>query len=122
PGVPLVATLSPDRGTVGTSLSVKITGVNFESGTTASFGDDVTVVSTTFTSAHELTVAIQIPMTAAIGPRGVTLTNTDGRPTRVRAPSPSCRCRPRLVSRFRGRPRTRAGKSRATLAPRAPRP
>jgi subtilisin len=78
PGVPLVGSVTPDRGTVGTSLSVTITGINFESGTTASFGNDVAVTSTTLVSAHQLTIGLTIPLTAAIGPRDVTLTNPGG--------------------------------------------
>jgi subtilisin family serine protease len=117
PGVPLVGTLSPDRGTVGTSLSVKITGVNFESGTTASFGDDVTVVSTTFTSSHELTVAIQIPMTAVIGPRGVTLTNTDGK-TYTRQGAFTVLPLPATMSlAFQGKLRDKVGNTPTALAP-----
>src|SRR5262245_17843984 len=78
PGVPLVGSVTPDRGTVGTSLSVTITGINFESGTTASFGNEVTVTSTTLVSAHELTIGLSIPLTASIGARDVTLTNPGG--------------------------------------------
>jgi subtilisin family serine protease len=78
PGVPLVGSVAPDRGTVGTSLSVTVTGINFEEGTTASFGDGVTVTSTTLVSSHELTLGLTIAAAAAIGARDVTLTNPGG--------------------------------------------
>src|SRR3989454_7659825 len=54
PGVPLVSSVSPDRGAVGTSLTVTVTGINFEPGASASFGDGITVTSTTVVSSREL--------------------------------------------------------------------
>src|SRR6266850_3310897 len=72
PGTPLIRSVSPDRGTLGTSLTVTVGGINFKDGATASLGPDVTVTSTTFVSARELTIAIAIGSNAAIGPRDVT--------------------------------------------------
>src|SRR2546429_67446 len=40
PGVPIISGISPKRGTLGTSLTVTVNGINFEPGATASFGAD----------------------------------------------------------------------------------
>src|SRR5262249_7620099 len=47
-------------------------------GAIASCGTAVTVTPATLGSAHELTIGLTIPLTAAIGPRDVTLTNPGG--------------------------------------------
>jgi subtilisin family serine protease len=117
PGVPLVGSVTPDRGTVGTSLSVTITGINFESGTTASFGDGVTVTSTTLVSAHELTIGLTIPLTTAIGARDVTLTNPGGqtytRPNSFTVLPPP----PTMSLAFLGKLRDKVGPSPTAFAP-----
>jgi subtilisin family serine protease len=117
PGVPLVGSVTPDRGTVGTSLSVTITGINFESGTTASFGDGVTVTSTTLVSAHELTIGLTIPLTTAIGARDVTLTNPGGqtytRPGGFTVLPPP----PTMSLAFLGKLRDKVGPSPTALGP-----
>ncbi len=78
PGVPIIVSLSPDRGMVGTSLTVTVNGINFEPGVSVSFGAGVTVTSTTVVSSRELAVAIEIPTLADAGPRDVTVTNPGG--------------------------------------------
>ena len=78
PGVPIIASISPDRGIVGTSLTVTVNGINFEPGVSVSFGAGVTVTSTTVVSSRELAVAIEIPTLADAGPRDVTVTNPGG--------------------------------------------
>src|SRR5262245_25375968 len=117
PGVPLAGSVTPDRGTVGTSLSVTITGVNFESGTTASFGNDVTVTSTTLVSAHELTIGLTIPLTASIGARDVTLTNPGGqtytRPNSFTVLPPP----PTMSLAFLGKLRDKVGPSPTAFGP-----
>jgi subtilisin family serine protease len=79
PAIPSIASVSPSSATQGSSLTVAIAGSSFQSGITVSFGPDVTITSTTVTSATQLSVAIVIPATAAFGPRDVTVTNPDGR-------------------------------------------
>src|SRR5207249_2608471 len=58
PGVPIISGISPKRGTLGTSLTVTVNGINFEPGATASFGADVTVTSMTVVSSTQLSVAL----------------------------------------------------------------
>jgi subtilisin family serine protease len=117
PGVPLVGTVTPDRGTVGTNLTVTITGINFEPGTTASFGDGVTVTSTTLVSSHELAIGLTIPTTAAIGPRDVTLSNPNGqtytRPAGFTVMPPP----PTMSLGFLGKLRDKVGSNPTAFAP-----
>src|SRR5207249_5747938 len=54
PGVPIIAGVSPKRGTLGTSLTVTVNGINFQPGATASFGADITVTSMTVVSSTQL--------------------------------------------------------------------
>src|SRR5437867_6837747 len=78
PGVPLITSVSPDRGLLGTSLTVTISGINFEPEASVSFGADITVSSTTVVSSTQLSVALAIGATATIGPRDVTVSNPNG--------------------------------------------
>ena len=117
PGAPVIASVSPDRATVGTSLSVTVTGLNFEPGASAAFGAGVTVTSTTVVSARELAVAIEIGATAAAGPRDVTVTNPGGQ-TGTRAGGFTVRpLPPALGLAFVGKVRDRVGTSSAAFAP-----
>jgi hypothetical protein len=76
-GKPTVTSTSPSSADVGGTLNVAIKGTNFESGASASFGSGVTVNSTTFVSAGELTANITIASGASTGSRTVTVTNPD---------------------------------------------
>src|SRR5437867_7277 len=78
PGVPIIAGVSPKRGTLGTSLTVTVNGINFQPGATASFGADITVTSMTVVSSTQLSVALAIAATENPGPRDVTVTNPGG--------------------------------------------
>src|SRR4029434_5186182 len=75
---PTISSLTPSNGVQGASPAVTVTGTNFQSGATASFGPDVTVSSTTVISSTQISVALSIATTAATGPRDVTVTNPDG--------------------------------------------
>jgi subtilisin family serine protease len=79
PGAPIIRAIAPDKGTVATSPTVTLDGLNFAEGATVSFGAGVTVTSTTLVSARQLVVAIAIAGSAPIGPRDVTVTNLDGK-------------------------------------------
>src|SRR5256712_4385060 len=76
--VPTIASVSPSSGAPGASLTVSVTGTNFQAGASASFGAGVTVTSTTVVSSTQLSVALAIATTAALGPRDVTVSNPDG--------------------------------------------
>jgi hypothetical protein len=76
---PSVGSVNPNSGAQGQSLpSIIITGSNFQSGATCSFGAGITVNSCTFNSATQLTANIAIGSTAATGTRNVAVTNPDG--------------------------------------------
>jgi len=75
---PTVNSVNPSSGTQGQSLpSVIITGSNFQSGATCSFGAGITVNSCSFNSGTQLTANVTISSTATVGTRNVTVTNPD---------------------------------------------
>ncbi len=83
--VPHLESISPFQGTVGTSLSVTITGVNLDFNGAAndqtpvvSFGNDITVNATTVSSDTSMVVPITIGATAALGWRPVSVKLPDG--------------------------------------------
>jgi hypothetical protein len=76
---PVLSALSPNAGAQGKSnLTVTLTGSNFLPSPTCSFGSGVTVNSCTYNSSVQITANINIPSNAVVGPRNVTVTNTDG--------------------------------------------
>jgi len=78
PPPPTVGSVNPNSGPQGRSLpSVIITGSNFQSGASCSFGAGTTVNSCAFNSATQLTASITISSTATLGTRNVTVTNPD---------------------------------------------
>ena len=76
---PTITSLSPSQLPQGTTnQDVTIAGNNFQNGASVSFsGTGITVNSTTFVSATEITANISIEATAASGNRNVTVTNPD---------------------------------------------
>ena len=74
---PTVTSASPNSGDQGGAENVTIKGTGFVSGATSSFGAGITVNSTTFVSATELTAKITIEAGASTGARTVTVTNPD---------------------------------------------
>ncbi len=75
---PTLSSINPNSGTQGQNLtSVILTGSNFKSGATCSFGAGITVNSCTFNSATQLTANITIGAAAGVGARNVTVTNPD---------------------------------------------
>jgi Domain of unknown function (DUF1929)/Chitobiase/beta-hexosaminidase C-terminal domain/Bacterial lectin/PKD domain len=76
---PVLSAVSPNVGAQGKSnLSVTLTGSNFLSSPTCSFGSGITVNSCTFNSSSQITANINILSSAVTGSRNVTVTNTDG--------------------------------------------
>ncbi len=77
---PTLTSLAPNGGNRGQTLEVVLVGTNFISGVSSvSFGNDVTVNSTTVNPANggttQITVSINIGANATIGARNVSITN-----------------------------------------------
>src|SRR3989442_108058 len=70
--------VSPSSGVQGASLTVTVTGANFQAGASVGIGDGISVISTTVDSSAELSVALVIGAPAAMGARDVTVSNPDG--------------------------------------------
>ncbi len=77
PSAPTVTSVSPGSAQQGQAANVILTGTNFVDGATSNFGSGITVNSLTFDSSTQLTAAISVFASAAIGPRDVTVTNPD---------------------------------------------
>jgi hypothetical protein len=76
---PVLSAVSPNVGGQGKSnLSVTLSGSNFLSSPTCSFGSGITVNSCTYNSSMQITANINILASAVVGSRNVTVTNTDG--------------------------------------------
>ena len=76
---PVLSAVSPNVGAQGKSnLSVTLTGSNFLSSPSCSFGSGITVNSCTYNSSTQITANINILGSAVVGSRNVTLTNSDG--------------------------------------------
>jgi hypothetical protein len=75
--VPLLGAITPPRGGQGEVLDVTIDGANFQTGATVSFGAGVNVTAVSVPSDTEIVATLSIPLTAALGPRTVTVTNPD---------------------------------------------
>src|SRR5207253_11333116 len=73
--VPTIASLSPTSGTPEAGITHAGTPTNWQAGATSSVGAGVTVSSTTVVSSTQLSVAIAIASSAAMGPLDVTDTN-----------------------------------------------
>src|SRR2546425_2724170 len=78
PLMPTIGSVSPSSGVQGASLTVTVTGANFQAGASAGFGAGITVSSTTVVSSAQLSVALVIEATAAMGARVVTVSSPDG--------------------------------------------
>ena len=98
PERPFLEAVTPSQGGLGQQLTVTVTGMNFGSGTSVSFGAGVTVEQTSTVSATELAATVVIAADAALGARDVTVVNASGESATLRARSwshPSrrrCRC------------------------------
>ena len=79
PDAPILIGVSPDRGTLGQTLTLTVQGANFQAGATATLGAGVTVTSTTVVSPAELAVVVSLGAAAPLGPRDLVLTNPGGR-------------------------------------------
>ena len=76
---PGLLSISPTSATQGaTNLSVVLTGTNFLTSPTCSFGPGTTINTCTYNSATKITASINVLASATLGARDVTVTNTDG--------------------------------------------
>ncbi len=74
---PQLTNVAPALGSIGQTLQVVLSGNNFINGvSTANFGNDITINSTTVNSSGQMTVDITIAANAATGPRNVSVTNS----------------------------------------------
>ena len=76
---PVVVSVSPSQGAPGTSLSVAITGQNFQPGATVFMGDGISITNIDFGNSSTLLASIVIATSASTGTRSVTVTNPDGK-------------------------------------------
>jgi hypothetical protein len=70
--------ISPTSGGLGATLTVTINGNNFTTGSTVSFGADISVTTVSFLSSSQLRASISISPAATPGPRNVTVTTNNG--------------------------------------------
>jgi len=117
PGVPIIASLSPDRANLGSSLSVAVRGANFEPGATLSLGAGITVNSLTVVSPTEMSVALTIAVTATQGPHDVTVTNPGGQTTTRSGGFTVVMPPPTLSLAFVGKVRDKVGQGNTAFAP-----
>lgn len=75
---PQILGVNPPNGSQNTSVTVTITGVDFQDTPSVGFGPGITVTSVTFNSSTSLDVDIDIDTLAALGFRDVTVINPDG--------------------------------------------
>jgi hypothetical protein len=77
PGGPIVASISPSSGSLGQTLTVRVSGANFQNGATVSLGSGITVAVIS-TTANLMRATVNIAPDASPGSRDVTVTNPDG--------------------------------------------
>jgi hypothetical protein len=76
---PTVSAASPNAGPQGqTNLRVNLTGTNFQTNPTCSFGNGITINSCVYNSATQVTANISILGSAVVGKRDIIVTNSDG--------------------------------------------
>ena len=115
---PSISAVSPQQGVRGQTLSVTVTGSNFQAGASVGFGAGTSVTATTVGSATSLTATVVIATDATLGARDVTVSNPDGRSATLTAGFTVVGVAPPSLSlRFEGKLRDRVGKGTALTAP-----
>ncbi|MFI5039216.1 MAG: IPT/TIG domain-containing protein [Solirubrobacterales bacterium] len=74
---PVVTSVAPSVGDVGGTETVSVKGSSFVTGAVLSFGNGITVSSTSVVNSGEITAKVAIEAGAGTGARTVTVTNTD---------------------------------------------
>src|SRR2546428_3593830 len=77
PLMPTIGSVSPSSGVQGASLTVTVTGANFQAGAIAGTGAGLTLSSTPVGSPAPLSVSLVIAATAAMGARAATVSDPD---------------------------------------------
>jgi hypothetical protein len=75
---PVVSSVTPSSGSLGASLTVTVSGMNFQPGAAVNFGDGISTRSVEFIDPSTLRVDITIDSQAREGYRNVTVINPDG--------------------------------------------
>ena len=73
-----VDTVTPNSGNAGQTVTVVVTGIGFQAGTTFNFGAGITVNSTTINSSTRATLSISIASGATTGFRDIVATQSPG--------------------------------------------
>src|SRR2546426_4236298 len=116
PIVPTISSVSPSTGLQGANLTVTVTGTNFKAGASAGVGAGITVGSTTVVSSTQLSVALAIEATAAMGARDVTVSNPDGQSVVLTGGFTVTPPPPTLSLAFLGKLRDRVGQSNSAFS------
>ena len=75
---PSLTSVTPNVGSQGqNNLGLSLAGTNFQASPGCAFGPGITVNSCTFVSSTQLTANVSIASNASVGPRNVTVTNSD---------------------------------------------
>jgi hypothetical protein len=75
---PVISTIAPVTGTRGATVSVTLSGTDFESGMVLDAGDGITATNMTVSGTTSLTTNFVIASTASLGQHNVTLTSSGG--------------------------------------------
>ena len=114
---PTVSAVSPQQALRGQTLSVTVTGSNFQSGATVSFGAGTSVTATNVGSPTSLTATVVIAANAAFGARDVTVSNPDGVSATLAGGFTITPAAATLSLRYEGKLRDRVGKANGMPAP-----
>ena len=117
PTRPFLETVTPSDGGLGQQLTVTVTGMNFASGASASFGTGVTVEQTSTLSATQLAATVVIAADATLGARDVTVVNPTGESATLSGAFMVTPPPPSLSLSYEGKLRDRVGKANALSNP-----
>jgi hypothetical protein len=115
---PAVTLIAPTQGAPGVTVPVTLTGINFAAGATLNLsGTDITVSNVAVSSATQLTATLTIAGVAALGPRNVTVTNSDGGAGTLAGGFTVTTSPAALTLVYNGKIQDRVGQSNTALAP-----